>query len=59
VQVRPANVRLIQVVAYYVRLGTLVKFMHGTDRLGKVRSREVMLDVFMSGSAWLVQVSPG
>jgi len=39
VQVRPENFRLVQVIAYYVRLGTLVKVMHGTDRLGKVRSR--------------------
>jgi hypothetical protein len=39
VEVRPGNFRLVQVRTYYVRLGMLVKVMHGFDRLGKVRLR--------------------
>jgi hypothetical protein len=36
VQVRPRNFRLVKVRSYYVRLGRLVKVMHGSDRLGKI-----------------------
>jgi hypothetical protein len=47
VQVRQGNFKLVQGRAYYVRLGRLVKVLHGSDRLGKVRSRQVMLEVFV------------